>query len=129
MVYTSATLSLAVLELLVHLDDDDLAKAYVGVPADVPGSVPITRVRPADLPRDWQKIPAPAALAELGSRWVAARETAVLAVPSAIVPRELNYLLNPRHPQFKRIRAGRPEPFAFDPRLPRHRPTPRARRD
>jgi RES domain-containing protein len=43
--------------------------------------------------------------------------TAVLAVPSAVIPHELNYLLNPRHPHFKRIRVGRPEPFSFDPRL------------
>jgi RES domain-containing protein len=38
-------------------------------------------------------------------------------VPSSIVPHELNYLLNPLHPHFKRIRIGRPEPFSFDPRL------------
>jgi RES domain-containing protein len=116
-VYTSATLSLAVMELLVHLDDDDLAKAYVGVPADLPDGLAITRLRAGDLPRDWRRIPAPAALAQLGARWAAARETAALAAPSAVIPHELNYLLNPRHPQFKRIRVGQPEPFALDPRL------------
>jgi RES domain-containing protein len=105
------------MELLVHLDDDDLAKAYVGVAADIPDSLVITRVRAADLPRDWRRIPPPEALPELGSRWAAARVTAVLAVPSAVIPHELNYLLNPRHPHFKRIRVGRPEPFSFDPRL------------
>jgi len=117
MVYTSATLSLAVMELLVHLDEDDLARAYVAVPADIPESVAVARRRAAELPRRWQRIPAPAALADIGRRWAEARETAVLAVPSAIIPHELNYLLNPRHPQFGRIRVGRPEPFAFDPRI------------
>jgi RES domain-containing protein len=116
-VYTSATLSLAVMELLVHLDDDDLARVYVAVPADIPDTVPVKRVRVVDLPRSWRRYPAPAALPELGGRWAAAGETAVLAVPSAVIPHELNYLLNPRHPQFKRIRVGKPEPFAFDPRL------------
>ena len=116
-VYTSSTLSLAVLELLVHLDDDELAKDYVGIPADIPDSVEITRIRTSDLPREWRNFPRPQALAGLGSRWAAARETAVLAVPSAIVPHELNYLLNPLHPHCKRIRFGRPEPFSFDPRL------------
>jgi RES domain-containing protein len=48
---------------------------------------------------------------------VSAAETAILAVPSAVIPQELNYLLNPLHPQFKQIRVGRPEPFRFDPRL------------
>lgn len=121
-VYTSATLSLAVMELLVHLDDDDLARAYVAVAAEIPDGLPIGRTRAADLPRGWRSYPAPAALPELGRRWVTATETAVLAVPSAVIPHELNYLLNPRHPHFKRIRVGRPEPFAFDPRL---RPTAR----
>jgi RES domain-containing protein len=101
----------------VHLDDDDLAKDYVGIPAEIPDSVKITLVRISDLPRTWRHFPRPQALADLGSRWAAAGETAVLAVPSAIVPHDLNYLLNPLHPHFKRIRIGQPEPFSFDPRL------------
>jgi RES domain-containing protein len=116
-VYTSSTLSLAILELLVHLDDDDLAKDYVGIPADIPASVEITLIRISALPREWRHLPRPQALADLGSRWASAREIAVLAVPSAIVPHDLNYLLNPLHPHFKRIRIGWPEPFSFDPRL------------
>jgi RES domain-containing protein len=116
-VYTSSTLALAVLELLVHLDDDDLAKDYVGIPADIPDSVKITFIRASRLPREWRDLPRPQALGDLGSRWAAARETAVLAVPSAIIPSDLNYLLNPLHPQFRRIRIGRQEPFSFDPRL------------
>jgi len=116
-VYTSSTLPLAVLELLVHLDDDDLAKDYVGIPADIPDSVKITPIRASSLPREWRDRPRPQALADLGNRWAAARETAVLAVPSAIIPADLNYLLNPLHPHFRRIRIGRPEPFTFDPRL------------
>ena len=62
-------------------------------------------------------MPPPEDLAEIGTRWIQARNTLVLAVPSAIIPRELNYLLNPLHPRFKRIRVGPPEPFFFDPRL------------
>ena len=106
------------MELLVHLDDDDIAAAYVAVPADIPDAVAVGQARATDLPRGWRSIPAPAALAELGRRWAEARDTAVLAVPSAVIPHELNYLLNPHHPHFKRIRVGRPEPFTFDPRLP-----------
>jgi RES domain-containing protein len=116
-VYTSSTLSLAVLELLVHVDDDDLAKDYVGIPADIPDSVTTTSIRASGLPREWRNLPSPQPLADLGSRWAAALETAVLAVPSAIIPSDLNYLLNPLHPQFRRIRIGRAEPFTFDPRL------------
>ncbi len=123
-VYTSSTLSLAALELLVHLDDEDLAKDYVGIAADIPASVDIARLRNTDLPRDWRVYPRHQALADLGSRWAAARESAVLAVPSAVIPQELNYLLNPLHPHFKRIQIGRPEPFSFDPRLRKRSPAP-----
>ena len=101
----------------MHLDDDDLAKDYVGIPVDIPDSVEITRIRTSELPREWRNLPRPHALADLGSRWAAARRTAVLAVPSAIIPHDLNYLLNPLHPLFKHIRIGRPEPFYFDPRF------------
>jgi RES domain-containing protein len=105
------------MELLVHVDDEDLAEDYVALAADIPDSVEITRVRASDLPRNWRSLPRPQALADLGSRWAAARETAVLAVPSALIPQELNYVLNPLHSRFKRIRIGRPESFSFDPRL------------
>jgi RES domain-containing protein len=52
-----------------------------------------------------------------GSRWFRAARTAVLEVPSAIVPSEKNYLLNPLHSDFRRIRVGRARPFVFDPRM------------
>jgi RES domain-containing protein len=105
------------MELLVHVDDEDVAGNYVVLAADIPDSVGITRVRASDLPRDWRSFPRPPALADLGSHWAAARATAVLAMPSAVIPQEVNYLLNTLHPHFKRIRIGRPEPFSFDPRL------------
>jgi RES domain-containing protein len=57
------------------------------------------------------------ALAELGTRWARDLKSSVLAVPSAVIPQELNYLLNPLHSDFKRIRVGNPEAFRFDPRV------------
>ncbi len=99
------------------MDDEDMARNYVAIPADIPDRVEITRVRPSDLPRDWRSLPRPPALADLGTRWAHAGVGAVLAVPSVVIPQDLNYLLNPLHPAFKRIRLGRPEPFSFDPRV------------
>ena len=89
----------------------------VAVPADVPASLVLTSVRVSDLPARWREYPAPAALADIGARWIQEGRTAVLAVPSAVVPHELNYLLNPSHPTFVRIRIGKPERFSFDPRM------------
>ena len=83
----------------------------------MPATLQITRIRPAQLPTNWRRYPAPAALADLGTRWARGRKTAILAVPSAVIPSDLNYLLNPLHPAFKQIRFGEKTPFQFDPRM------------
>jgi RES domain-containing protein len=53
----------------------------------------------------------------LGASWAYAGRTAILVVPSALVPQERNYLINPAHPDFERMRIGRPQPFTFDQRM------------
>jgi RES domain-containing protein len=116
-VYTSGTLALAALELFVHLDVPEAAENLVAVPADIPASLPFTSIPASDLPVRWRQYPAPDGLADVGARWAQQARTAVLAVPSAIIPLEQNYLLNPSHPAFAKIRIGRPERFSFDPRM------------
>jgi RES domain-containing protein len=116
-VYAAEGVALAALELFVHLDGDLMPDDFVVIPADLPASTTITRVRVSDLPDDWRRDPPPEVLVEMGTRWAVERRTAVLAVPSAIVPQESNCLLNPGHPAFKQIRIGKPEPFALDRRM------------
>jgi len=116
-VYTSSSLSLAALETLAHFDEEEAPDTLVAIPADMPDDVPITRIKFSELASNWRTTPPPESLAEIGTRWTVARHSLVLAVPSAIIPEDLNYLLNPLHAQFKRIRVGRPKPFSFDPRL------------
>jgi RES domain-containing protein len=117
-VYSSATLSLAALELLAHLTRNVEAPSdLVAVAAEVPDRARVIHVRVEDLPTGWRRAPAPPGLADIGDRWIRESASAVLAVPSAIIPNETNYLLNPRHPTFRTIRVRRPQPFSFDPRL------------
>jgi RES domain-containing protein len=116
-VYCSGTLALATLELFVHLDPADIPDDLVAIQAQIPGPEAIEFVAIADLPDDWRDEPGPPALRDLGDRWVASRRTAVLAVPSAIVPAELNYVVNPEHPDASRISLATPEPYGWDPRL------------
>lgn len=118
-VYLSQTLSLAALELLVHADPALLPNDLVAIPADIPDTLRIESLAERDLPRDWRRYPAPEALAERGTEWVRAARSAVLSVPSALVPTERNFLLNPAHPDFRKIRSGTPERFALDARLRR----------
>jgi RES domain-containing protein len=116
-VYTSATLSLAALEVLVHVSRAFAPADLVAVELDIPEGLEIGRVPPSRLPSGWDANPAPIATQDLGTSWAASRRTPVLEVPSAIIPRECNYLLNPQHPRFARIRIVGRTPFSFDTRL------------
>jgi RES domain-containing protein len=114
-VYTSATKSLAALEILVHLNPP-LAFKYVAIPVQIDDA--LVEYLPANgLPQDWQTEPPPPSTKNIGDGWVRKGRSVVLGVPSIIVSGEHNYLLNPLHPDFKRIAIGNPEPFAFDSRL------------
>jgi RES domain-containing protein len=118
-VYTAASAALAMAEYLVHLEPREAPRDLVLVAADVPASLTMASVKAGDLPSRWRRYPAPEALARIGARWAEEGKAAILCIPSAVVPQELNYLLNPRHPDFRKISLRRPEPFSFDPRLRR----------
>jgi RES domain-containing protein len=127
MVYTSATLSLAVLELLVHLAPSDIPGDLVAVAADIPDSVARKEVVFELVPeRDRRRYPALLDLCEWGTRWASTLDRAVASVPSAVIPGERNYLLNPAHPAFREIQIAAPEPFSL--RLPRTADVGRGRR-
>ena len=114
-VYASGSLPLAVLEALVHRQGSSNAARYVCVAAHIPGIVSLARGQ--RLPRDWNARP-PKDMSRLyGTRWLRSRRHAVLAVPSAVIPSEHNFLLDPTHPDFAAIVVGRPVPFRFDSRL------------
>jgi RES domain-containing protein len=115
-VYTSATLSLALVEALVHLPSGVLP-AFVAVPLEIDDSL-VTVLEAKDLPGDWRRDPAPPSTRAVGDAWVVASASAALRVPSVVVPMEFNYVLNPRHPDFARVVIGAAMPFPFDPRLP-----------
>lgn len=123
MVYCAASQSLACMETLVHLDLRDLPKDYQAIGIDLPDDLPMKVLAEADLPSDWKQVPGPESLKELGEGWLASRAEVVLVVPSAVVPSELNYLINPEHPEAKRLIVLPPEPFPFDSRLAQT-PTP-----
>jgi len=116
-VYCASTLSLAALELLVHLGRSHVGIRFVVFRIDIPDGARVEELHRGELPRNWRSEPPIEATRRLGMEWLRACESAVLRVPSAVIPAEYNYLLNPLHGDFKRLRRGRGEPFAFDPRL------------
>ena len=117
MVYTAGSQSLAMLEMLVQ--DEPLRARYVMLPAALPKNLKIERVTPAQLPADWRDPGARDQLQAIGTDWVNRGSSAALAVPSAVIPSETNYLLNPLHPAMARIVIGKPQDFITDLRLRR----------
>ena len=114
-VYASQYKSLAALEQLVHLSPR-IERRFKAFSFHFPDSV-IDTISRRDLPKDWREEPPPPSTQQLGDAWLHRASSAILAVPSIIIPEELNYLLNPAHPDFKKIAIGKAEEFTFDPRL------------
>ena len=114
-VYASASLALAAMELFVHLGEDGLHIPFVSFRIEIPDTVQVQHCRRP--PAGWRDEPPQEPSMRYGLAWLRRGSTAVLVVPSAIVPPESNVLLNPLHPDFDKIRIGRARPFAFDPRM------------
>jgi RES domain-containing protein len=73
--------------------------------------------QPGRFPDSWRQFPHSRESQDFGATWAREQRSAVLRMPSALVAGEFNYLLNPLHPDFKRVKIGKTEPFAFDARL------------
>lgn len=117
LVYTSGSLALAALEFFVNWNRPLAPEPLVAIPADVPDERIVLHLEHRRLPPGWRSHPVPSATQQIGAAWVSSQSSAVLSVPSVIIPQERNYLLNPAHADFKKIRIGKPEPFSFDPRM------------
>lgn len=116
LVYAASSIALACLEIQVHLDDPPLLPAYSVIGVEFEEHLMATLALD-QLPPDWNALPAPPSCALIGDKWFQKAETPVLRVPSAVVPLEWNFLLNPRHADFGRIQIGETLPFGFDERL------------
>ena len=116
-IYTGGSLALAALEFFVHLPFGISLTGFVAVSADIPDRFGVEPLDMTTLPKQWRNQDHIETLRDAGTEWLRTRPTAVLAVPSAVIPVETNYLLNPAHKDFKRIRINPPEPFEFDYRM------------
>ncbi len=116
-IYAAATLSLAALELFVHLGRTDSKIKFVSASANIPDNLAIEVLDVAALPAHWHSCPPIDATMDLGSQWCAEARSVAIKVPSAVVRGEFNYLLNPAHPDFKHVVISNSEAFTFDQRL------------
>ena len=117
MLYASNTLSLACLEILVHIKEPRFPFDYAWVRIEIPAGLIDRPFRlPGSAGEDLRR--------QLGSEWIRAGRRPVIKTPSVIIPAEKNFLINPEHPAFRDLSFSKPEPFRFDPRLLKLGPMP-----
>jgi RES domain-containing protein len=106
-VYVAGSAALAALEMLVHLGRSATVPDYVLIGCTFAESLVVVLDRPR-LGESWRASPAPARLQQIGDAWLKSGVSAALEVPSAVIPNESNYLLNPRHPSFASLKLSPP---------------------
>jgi RES domain-containing protein len=115
-VYCSQSESLAQLEILVRTQRARDLGLYVLIRVQIPEEF-IETLSSASLPEDWNALPEANSTREIGTKWAMDKRSAVFAVPSVVIPSELNFLLNPQHPDFTKIVIDHLKPVGWDPRL------------
>lgn len=103
------------METFVHLGEDATRLAYVYFEIEIPDGLSIATL--ARRPRGWRNEPPASASMNAGDQWLNAGKTALLEVPSALIPSETNLILNPLHADCGKLRIGAAQAFHFDPRM------------
>lgn len=117
MVYAAASRALCTVEVAVHLPLRIIPTDYWLVSIEIPDDLHIEALDEASLPSHWKSFPYSNNTQKIGDTFILENKGAVLKVPSAVVQDEFNFLLNPRHREFSRIKIVDTEPFEFDKRL------------
>lgn len=116
-IYTAANRSLAMAEVAVHFSIATLPEGYMMMTIQVPDTISISEVDAKELPTDWNQFPSLKSTQSIGDRFVQEGKTCLLKVPSAVTSGDFNYLLNPMHAEFNKIKITGFDPFPFDNRL------------
>jgi RES domain-containing protein len=117
MVYAASSRALATLENLVHRSGEGLNKNFKVIIINIPKELKVKSIRQSTLDSNWTRFNRVSETRLIGDQWLEDNSSAVMKVPSAIIPDESNYLLNPAHPDFQKISIVKREPFVFDSRL------------
>jgi RES domain-containing protein len=116
-IYTAQSRALAMAEVAVHLSMATLPSDFVMMTIMIPDDITIKVLDPKTLPKGWNVFPHSFTTQIIGDKFIILHEFCVLKVPSAVVKGDFNYLLNPYHPDFKRIKIIEKVDFPFDKRI------------
>ncbi len=119
MVYLADSLALVTLEVLVHTQAADDLLDYVWLELSFDAEL-LEKISDEQLPQDWRESPAPESTRALGNRWLLKQSSLLLRVPSAVLPQQHNFLLNPTHPNMTRLQVSDSQALDIDPRLLKH---------
>lgn len=116
LIYTAQSRSLACLENVVHRTAIGLTDQFRTMVIEIPDDISIKSITEAELKKGWHQFENQVLTQSIGDKWIADKSSVVLRVPSAIINGEFNFLINPFHEDFSRIRILAAEEFNFDPR-------------
>lgn len=117
LIYTASNRSLAMAEVAVHFTLATLPVDYVMISIFIPDDISLKKLNISDLPVDWDTFPHPSTTQSIGDKFVADNKFCVLQIPSAVTKGDYNLLINPNHPDFKRIKIVDTYRFPFDKRI------------
>ncbi len=116
-IYTAESRALAMAEVMVHLSLQMLPADYMMLEIEIPDEIGIKEIAIADLEEGWNSHPPRTHTQRIGDYFIRENEYIILRVPSAVVPGDFNYLINPYHTESKEIKIINSRPFPFDERL------------
>ena len=116
-IYTAGSRSLACLENVVHRTAHGLQENFLTILIEIPENLKVNVIDKRSLIQGWHDFSNMPYTQNIGDKWIESASSAVLKVPSAIVPEEYNYVLNPAHIDFGKVKHLGAEPFEFDIRL------------
>jgi RES domain-containing protein len=117
MLYTSQSRALAFAEIAMHIPMGIVPKDYFLISIEIPDTAGILKLTEADMPADWRSNPHSNTTQQIGDDFVTVNKYLVLQVPSAVVPGDYNFLVNPNHPESSIVKVIASTPFEFDSRF------------
>ncbi len=117
MIYCAESRALAMAEVAVHLSLATLPGDFVMLEISAPDTLSTIFLKEEDLPDEWNAFPHNVSTQKIGDKFIQSKQACILKVPSAVVKGDFNYLINPYHDDFKKIKISKMENFPFDRRI------------
>lgn len=113
--YTSSSRSLAILEFSVNVSLDEVPRSLSIVTLKLPDQ--FLEVALQDLPGNWKDVPAPASTREFGTKLLQEGKHLIIRLPSAVIPQEFNFIINPAHKDLKLCKVLSVDDLVYDVRI------------